>query len=269
MGKIAGAFATSHILMSPTGVEERARRVVGGMKEIGRRVVAARPDIIVIVSTDHMFNINMGLQPPFAVGVADEYVPFGDMEIPRVPFPGHRAFAEAFVERAAEEGFDLAKAEEYAPDHGVALPLLFANPERRVPVVPILVNINMQPIPAPKRCLRLAGVLRESIERDLPAGARAVVLGTGGLSHWLNVPGMGTVNTAFDRKVLDLFAAGRSGELGALSVAEIVEQGGNGGIEIVTWMMAAATCPGAPSEEIYYEAMPEWFTGMGGIALRL
>ena len=72
--------------------------------------------------------------------------------------------------------------------------------------VGILVNINMQPIPAPKRCLRLAGVLRESIERDLPAGARAVVLGTGGLSHWLNVPGMGTVNTAFDRKVLDLFA---------------------------------------------------------------
>jgi 2'-aminobiphenyl-2,3-diol 1,2-dioxygenase large subunit len=211
----------------------------------------------------------MGLQPPFAVGVADEYVPFGDMDIPREPFPGHRAFAEAFVERAAERGFDLAKAEEYAPDHGVALPLLFANPERRVPVVPILVNINMQPIPAPKRCVALAGVLRDSIERDLPAGTRAVVLGAGGLSHWLNVPGMGTVNTAFDREVLDKFLAGRSNELAALSVADIVKQGGNGGIEILTWMMAAATCPGAPGEEIYYEAMPEWFTGMGGIALRL
>lgn len=269
MGKIVGAFATSHILMSPTGVEERARRVVGGMKEIGRRVAAARPDVIAIISTDHMFNINMGLQPPFCVGVADEYVPFGDMDIPREPFPGHRAFAEAFVERAAERGFDLAKAEEYAPDHGVALPLLFANPERRVPVVPILVNINMQPIPSPTRCLKLAGVLRESVERDLPAGARAVILGAGGLSHWLNVPGMGTVNTAFDRSVLDKFMAGRSDELAALTVADIVQQGGNGGIEILTWMMAAATCPGAPGEEIYYEAMPEWFTGMGGIALRL
>ena len=80
---------------------------------------------------------------------------------------------------------------------------------------------------------------------------------------------MGEVNTAFDREVLDKFTAGRSGELAALSVADIVKQGGNGGIEILTWMMTAATCPGAPGEEIYYEAMPEWFTGMGGIALRL
>src|SRR5690606_7853889 len=133
----------------------------------------------------------------------------------------------------------------------------------------ILVNINMQPIPSPKRCVALASVLRESLERDLPGGARAVVLAAGGLSHWLNVPGMGTVNTAFDREVLDKFMAGRSNELAALSVADIVERGGNGGIEILTWMMAAASCPGAPAEEIYYDAMPEWFTGMGGIALRL
>src|SRR5690606_15495915 len=209
MGSIVGAFATSHILMSPNGVEERARRVVGGMAEIGRRVIALRPDLIVIVSSDHMFNIHLGLQPPFTVGVADEHVPFGDMDIPREPFPGHRAFAEAFVERAAEAGYDLAKAEEYNPDHGVALPLLFANPERRIPVVPLLVNINMTPIPSPKRCLGLAGVLRDSLERDLPAGARAVVIGAGGLSHWLNVPGMGTVNRDFDRRVIDALASGR------------------------------------------------------------
>ena len=25
---------------------------------------------------------------------------------------------------------------------------------------------------------------------------------------------------------------------------------------ILTWMMTAATCPGAPGDEIYYEAMP-------------
>ena len=95
------------------------------------------------------------------------------------------------------------------------------------------------------------------------------MIGAGGLSHWLNVPGMGTVNRDFDRRVIDALASGRGEELASLSIGEIVDQGGNGGAEILTWMMAAATCPGATGEEIYYESMPEWFTGMGGVALRV
>ncbi len=33
MAKIVSVAATSHILMSPAGVEDKARRVVGGLKE--------------------------------------------------------------------------------------------------------------------------------------------------------------------------------------------------------------------------------------------
>ena len=267
MGRIVAAAATSHILMAPVGVEERAKRIVAGMNEIGRHLRAARPDAIIVISSDHMFNINLALQPPFCVGVSDGYVPFGDMDIPREKRPGNRALGETLVRRAAAGGFDLAKAEELRPDHGVALPLLAVDPERCIPIVPLLVNINMDPPPAPARCHALGRVLRLTVEEDRPAGERVAVLATGGLSHWLNVPRHGEVDEAFDRWVMDILIAGRGQELARLSAADIVTRGGNGGLEVMNWLMAGAAAGETGGEVVYYEKMPEWFTGMGGIML--
>ncbi len=267
MGKIVAVAATSHILMSPKGVEERARRVVAGMTQIGRRIAAAKPDLLVVIASDHMFNINLSLQPPFCVGASDSYVPFGDMEIPQEPRIGSRAFAQAFVERAARSGFDLAKGEEIRPDHGIALPLMFMDPERRIPIVPILVNINMDPPPTPARCYALGEVLRATILEDRAPGERVAILATGGLSHWLNIARHGEVSEPFDRWIMQRVTEGKAPELATLSPAEIVEQGGNGGLEIMNWLMAAATVPGREGEIIFYEQMPEWMMGMGGIML--
>jgi 2'-aminobiphenyl-2,3-diol 1,2-dioxygenase large subunit len=268
MGKLVAAGACSHILMSPQGVEDRAKRIVAGMKEIGRRMRLHRPDLIVVVATDHMFNVNLSLQAPLCVGVSDEYTPFGDMDIPREPRPGHRAFAESFVAHAAERGFDLAKAEELRPDHGVALPMLWVDPARAAPIVPVLVNINMEPVPSAARCHALGGVLRETIEKCRPASERIAVLATGGLSHWLNIPRHGEVSEAFDREVLDCFVRGRPEALTQLSTRQVMEQGGNGGLEILTWLLAAGAAPEWRGEVVYYEPMPEWFTGMAGMELR-
>jgi 2'-aminobiphenyl-2,3-diol 1,2-dioxygenase, large subunit len=267
MAKIVSVVATSHILMSPAGVEDRARHVVDGIREIGRRLRATNPDVLVVISSDHMFNLNLALQPPFCVGVADSFVPFGDMDIAQEPRPGSRAFAQAFVERAALSGFDLAKAEEFRPDHGIALPLTMIDPDRTIPIVPLLVNINMDPPPSPARCYALGGALRATIESDRPGDERVAILATGGLSHWLNIPRHGEVSEQFDRQVMDAITSGRASELARMSSADVVEQGGNGGLEIVNWLIAAATVPGRSGEIVYYEPIPEWFTGMGGVVL--
>ena len=186
----------------------------------------------------------------------------------RAPRPGHRGFAEALVAHASSRGFDLAKAEELQPDHGVALPMMFIDPARKVPIVPLLVNINMEPVPAPARCHALGGVLRETIDKHRPASERVAVLATGGLSHWLNIPRHGEVSEAFDRQVLGAFERGQPESLTRLTPAQIIEQGGNGGLEIVNWLLAAGAAPGWRGEVVYYEPMPEWFTGMGGMELR-
>jgi 2'-aminobiphenyl-2,3-diol 1,2-dioxygenase large subunit len=254
--------------MSPQGVEGRASRIVAGIRELGRRLLATKPDLVVVVSSDHMFNVNMAMQVPFCVGVADAYTPFGDMSIPRDPRPGHRSFAEAFVGHAASRGFDLAKAEELQPDHGIALPMMFMDPARAVPIVPVLININMQPHPSPARCHALGGVLRETIDRLRPEEERVAVLATGGLSHWLNVPRHGEVAPTFDKEVLSSFVHGHPETLTRMSAADIVQQGGNGGLEIVNWLFMAGAAPGWTGEVVYYQEMPEWFTGMGGLELR-
>lgn len=267
MAKIVSVAATSHILMSPAGVEDKAQRVVVGLKEIGRRIQGTKPDLLVVISSDHMFNLNLALQPPFCVGVADSYVPFGDMDIPRLPRPGSRSFAQKLVERAAASGFDVAKAEEFHPDHGIALPLSFIDPQRRIPIVPLLVNINMEPAPTPSRCYALGEVLRATVESDWPSKERVAILATGGLSHWLCIPRHGEVSEPFDRRIMNTVISGHAADLAKLSAKDIVEQGGNGGLEIVNWLIAAATVPGRGGEIIYYQPMTEWFTGLGGVVL--
>ncbi len=66
---------------------------------------------------------------------------------------------------------------------------------------------------------------------------------------------------------LNAIIGGCAAELARKSAGEVVEQGGNGGLEVVSWLIAAATVPGSAGEIIYYEPIPEWFTGMGGVVL--
>ena len=269
MGSCVCAYATSHILFSPNGVEDQARRIVAGMSELGRRAAAAKPDLMLMIASDHLINFNLALQPPFLVGVADEYTCLGDMDIPVRPFPGHRSFAEGLVRYAADRGFDLAKAEELTPDHAVTLPLLFVKPWGSVPVVPLIVNINMEPVPATGRCYALGQAIRDYIRERRPAGERIAVVGSGGLSHWLRIPNEGHVAVEHDTQIMDLFVAGKVQTVARMTTQEIAERHGNGGLEILNWVTAAAAAGEPPGERIYYEPVSMWQTGMGGVSLNV
>ena len=267
MARVVSAYATSHILFSPRGVERQAHNVAAGMQELGKRAAAARPDVALIIVSDHMFNVNLSVQPPFLVGVADQYTGFGDMGIPARPFPGHRSFAEGLVRYAAARGFDLAKAEELRPDHGITLPLLFIKPWGAVPAVPLYVNINMEPVPSSARCHALAEAIRDYIRDERPPNERVAVVGSGGLSHWLRIPNMGHVSPEFDEEIIGLMTAGRGARIAQLSTADILRRGGNGGLEVLNWMMAAVAAGEPTGERVYYEPIPQWQTGMGGVSL--
>lgn len=268
MGQIVGGFATSHVLLAPDGVEAEAERVFAGMKEIGRRVRALAPDVLVIVSSDHLVNFKLELQAPFIAAVSDRFVPFGDLDIPQDPFPGHRAFAEGFVASAMDRGVDIAVAEEVRPDHGVAIPNAVVNSERRIPVVPLFINTAMSPAPSPARAWSLGGALRHYVEQQRPARERVVVLATGGLSHWICLPDQGRVNETFDREIMRAIAAGDGQRLTRFTAKDILGEAGNGGLEILNWICMAGALPGCRGETIYYEPIPAWLTGMGGLAVR-
>ena len=267
MGAITGAFAMSHVVFERQKCPDKAGRVWAGMREIARRIHALNPDLLVIATNDHLNNFTLALQAPFIVGVADEYTPLGDMGIPKVPFRGSREFADAFVRFAAAAGFDVARAEEIAPDHGFAFPNLVVNPGGRIPVLPLYINVANDIPPTPARVWALGGVLRDFVTHQRAPAERVVVLGAGGLSHWLCEPEQGRVNEVFDRMVIGKIVSGRGRELAALTSEDIRRDAGRSGLEVMHWNFAAATVPHARGEEIFDEPMPEWSTGMGGIAL--
>jgi aromatic ring-opening dioxygenase catalytic subunit (LigB family) len=268
MSSIVGGFATSHVLFPAKDVAQQAARVVAGMMKIRAGVKLLKPDALVVVSSDHMNNFTLAQQIPLAVGVADEFIPLGDMGLPRTPFRGCRPLAEAFVRRAAERGLDLVQVEEVKPDHGMTITKLIADTNPTTPVVPVYINTNMPVPPTPARCYALGGVLKETVEAEGANFGRVVVIGGGGLSHWLCTPEEGRVNEAFDRRFLDLITSGRAAELAQLSPSTLEAEAGNGGLELAGWLFVAGALPHARGETVYYEPIPQWITGMGGIALR-
>ena len=267
MADVVCAYATSHILFDPAPAPDRVQRILAGMTELGRRAAAAKLDVLLIITSEHLFNMDLSVQPPFTVGTASEWLPFGDLDIPRRPFPGHREFARGLVTHCTEDGFDMAVSETIKPDHGVTLPLLFVRPWGQIPVVPVFVNINMEPVPTPARCLQLAQTIREYIVAARPSQERVGVLASGGLSHWLMLARTGDIAEEFDQEWMDRFTSGQGAEFARLSNQDIIDAAGNGALEITNWMMMTAVVPGARGEKIYYEPMPAWMTAMGGIAM--
>jgi Catalytic LigB subunit of aromatic ring-opening dioxygenase len=268
VGQIVGGFATSHVLFSPDGAEAALERVLEGMLAIRSRIQELKPDVLVVISSDHVNNFTLRQQVTLAVGVADEHIPLGDMGIPRKPFPGHRSFAEDLARYASQSDYDLVQAEEVKPDHGIALTRLIADPDSLIPTVPLYINTNMPVPPSPARAFGLGRVLRDMVAFKRPEAERIVIIAGGGLSHWLRVPGQGRVAEEFDRATLTKLASGHASTLTKLSVKELEDQAGNGGLELASWLCMAGAMPnGAGGEILYCEPVSQWGTTMAGISL--
>lgn len=77
------------------------------------------------------------------------------------------------------------------------------------------------------------------------------------------------LDPAWDRRLMDAFLAGDLSVLDASSDAEISATGGRGGHEVRSWVAAlAALGDGYAAEELFYEPIDEWITGMGVMTAR-
>ncbi|MDV3455366.1 hypothetical protein RZN05_00100 [Sphingomonas sp. HF-S4] len=268
MAKLVGAFAMSHQLGAPDGVEEQSERVFEGMKAIGRRIRALDPDVLVVVTSDHLNNFTLTAPAPFAVGTAETFHPLGDMGLPRDPVPGAPDFALGMRAFAEAQRVAVATVDPIQPDHGVMIPLGIVDPARTIPAVPLYVNTVFYPEPSPAASRRLGEVLRAYIDQ-LPDDRRVVLLAGGGLSHWVGMPREGTINEAWDRAFLADMLAGDVDALAARANPEILDVAGNGGLEVNAWIVVAAATRGTTGECLFYEAIPQWATGMAGVEMRL
>jgi hypothetical protein len=273
VAELVAAVAASHaplITGAPESAETGQReRVYAGMAALRAELEQARPDALVICSNEHFTNFFLDNFPPFCIGVGERHVGPAErwLRIPRGTVPGHPALGRWLVEHVLADDFDPAFSEDLCLDHGVMTVYHLLAPGWGVPLVPIVQNCAVAPMPSLGRCYRLGAALRRAVEA-WPEPARVALVGTGGLSHWVGMPGMGRINVDFDRWFLDRLAAGRAEDLLGLTDGQ-VEEAGNGAHEIRSWLTVAGAVPGRPARVLAYEPVTAWVTGMGVITYAL
>jgi Catalytic LigB subunit of aromatic ring-opening dioxygenase len=275
MATIVAACMTSHapnMTATPDAAPEQRKRFLAGLEEMRTRLVAARPDLVIMFVNDHVQNFFYDNLPAYCVGVGDRHwAPKGAaafLKIPQRQVPGAAAWGKALLADGLEAGFDLAVSHDLEFWDDVSVPAHFLMPEATLPILPVLTNCVAPPLPTPRRSWQLGEFVRRFVDAR-PGRERVALMATGGISHWIGVPNTGHINPAWDHRVLDTIAEGRGEELAALTWDDIERDGGNGGQEIRNWISVLAAVPGVKGEIMAYEPVKEWLTGCGAVWMHL
>jgi aromatic ring-opening dioxygenase catalytic subunit (LigB family) len=267
VASFAGAFASSH---GPLLVREwesipadQKQRLTQAFRELGRRVKAANPDVLVVVSPDHWSNFFLDNYPAVCIGVGatNEGPPEPWMKAyPHREIAGHAAFASHLLSEALRQGFEPSVSHRLKLDHGSCIPLWRMELERMPALVPMLVNSIEPPMPSLARCLEWGRLLRRAIE-SFPGELRVGVLATGGLSHSIGEKTMGAIHEDFDRETIRLFSSSEKSLVDYLN-GELPSRG-NGSEEVRNWLVAHGAAGGRGFELVDYLPVPAVIVGCG------
>ena len=272
MARIVAAMAMTH---SPglTGWFDRAPKsqqtqALQAMTEMRERLAAARPDVIVAFSNDHLLNWPINNTPEYTVGIDEAHVGPADwydewLALAKYRIPGHPALARYLVNEGARRRLALSYLREMQFDDGVSVPMHYLNPAGDIPLVPVTMNCTVPPIPTPARAYEVGTILREML-RDYSTGdERVAVVATGGLSHEPGGPRYFWVDEDFDRWFLGLLKQGDHAALLRECTLERMEAAGSGGTaELLAWVLALAFTSG-PAEVLAYMPAVAWRSGTG------
>ena len=272
MASLVGAFAASHgplIVREWDNVPpEHKQRMTQGFRELGRRVGAARADVLIVVSPDHWSNFFLDNMPTICIGVGEmnEGPPEPWMRaFPHREIAGHAGLGMHIVQTALAEGFEPSVSHRLKLDHGICIPLWRMELEKLPRVVPLLLNSIEAPMPTLKRCYQWGSLLRKAIE-SYPEKLRVAILGTGGLSHSIGEKTMGAIYEDFDQETIRRFQ-GAPEELVNFLEAKLPGRG-NGSEEVRNWVVAHGAAGGRGFELVDYVPVPKVIVGCGFAAWR-
>jgi len=250
MGRIVYAAAMSHVLYPDyygRNVGPHGRRMVealiGVVRAMGRTLVAAAPDALVVVADDHLNVFSFDAVPALCVRVGrsvSRMVQADAIEFDRAldglpdRYPVHEDLANSILEKGVQAGFDFAASWSAPLDHAFLSPVSTLFGDRPVPpLVPFWVNCFVAPQPTAQRCFA-AGRHIARVVADGPWNV--AVIATGGLSHFpeLSLARIGQSDPAFDRRIVKLMEAGELEQLTALTAKELHESGSH---ELLNWMV--------------------------------
>lgn len=281
MARVAASVYTSHVPAIGVAIDQATtdepywRPLFAGYEPSRAWMAEHTPDVIVLVFNDHATSFSLDMIPTFAIGTAAEYAiadeGWGPRPVPRVI--GHPELAAHIAHSVIQQDFDLTIVNRMDLDHGLTVPLslLFGQPAAwPCPIIPFAVNVVQYPVPSGRRCLELGKAIRAAIESyDEPLDVQ--VWGTGGMSHQLQGPRAGLINSEFDARFLDDLIA-RPAELATTPHIDYIREAGAEGIELVMWLIARGAMPdlaGGPAPRVRHRFyhVPASNTAVGHLVL--
>lgn len=199
MAKLVATLASTHHPFYLKATTMPADQQMPEAPEWKRKVEAYRetlertkPDILVMVGSDHFHQIFLDNCPQFLIGKAERYdATFYNEErefgIPKYVLDGDKAMSDYMHQHLMDQDFDFAFSNELKIDHSIICPIITVRPDADLPVVPIYANIFAPPLPSPQRFYNLGRAIRKAID-DYPSDKRVAAIGTGHLSLELGGP---------------------------------------------------------------------------------
>lgn len=260
---LAAAPADSEAMVTPEKMSAAYDRTFGAIADLKRQMDRVALDALVIIGDDQHELFQDSMMPALAIYYGPTIRNAGWKELPPdagwyrhaqmrrrepggdVHHPVHAGLALHLVTALAERGFDVCALRDIPPAESEGHAYSYVHrtylPDRKLPVVPVLLNTYYPPNPVtPPRCIELGYQLKHLIE-SYPEDIRVGVLASGGLSHFI-------VDEDLD---LDVIAALRNNDLeflGGLDPKRLQA----GSSEIRSWIATAAAASDLKLEWIAY-----------------
>jgi 2,3-dihydroxyphenylpropionate 1,2-dioxygenase len=196
---------------------------------IGAELAALAPDVWITVSNDHAQQFFLDCAPPFALHVGGEAKGSFAGKAFRHPVASEVSFA--LVRELYRMGFDPAFTSTAEVDYALGIPLAHLGVQG--PIVPVYVNAYLPPQPSMERCHAFGQALAGALDT---LRLKAVVVASGGMSHFPGTDRYAEPDLAFDQVLLEQLGRGQLKSLIGLS-EETLDATGN--IELRCWAVAA------------------------------
>ncbi len=229
---LGGAFlphAPQFFTLPETEDMATVERVRSLARDIGDKLRALDPDVWIVIANDHTNQFFLRCTPAFAFHVGAVFE--GRFAERGFSYAVDSDTALGLVRHLQDEGFDPAFTSTAEMEYSVAIPLDHLGLD--APIVPLYVNAYVPPQPTMERCYAVG----RALARGLAAmGKTAVIIASGGMSHFPGTKNYSSPDLAFDRHLLEALKEGRLRALLALDARRLDD---TGNIELRCWGVAA------------------------------